>query len=215
MSLEIKDLGDLDNRSVIIGKEARGNYTEFETTGFAAAYGKAVAYRDEYPVELIAAGGAASPGLTNVTIGGVQRRMWAFDGVNTEERLSGSIEIPHDYAYGLPIEIHCHFRPSTALAGDVEWHFDWEYSVAFGAPAAQDSFSAIYSIPADSQHHHLLLDLASPLPDLGYGLGDKIGFNIRRTPAGVNDTYAGDVFLEQVAAHIPVDSNGSRQLYSK
>lgn len=80
-------------------------------------------WRDEYPNELIAAGAAAAPEDIAVTVGGVQRRMRSFDGNNTEERLSGSFEIPHDMAIdtlALP-ELHVHWRPSTTGTGTVKW----------------------------------------------------------------------------------------------
>jgi len=54
-----------------------------------------------------------------------------------------------------------------------------------------------------------------PQPSTPFSLGGKIGFNIRRTPTDDADTYAGDVYLEQVALHVPCDTNGSRQIYVK
>lgn len=48
-----------------------------------------------------------------------------------------------------------------------------------------------------------------------YELGQMLTFNIRRTPNGANDTYTGDAILEQVALHVPVDTFGSRAIYTK
>lgn len=46
-------------------------------------------------------------------------------------------------------------------------------------------------------------------------LGGKIGFNLRRTPSDVRDTYGADVLFEQIALHVPCDMLGSRQIYIK
>jgi hypothetical protein len=65
-------------------------------------------YRDEYPNELVPAAAQGEPEAITVTIGGVPRRMRSYDGGNTQELLSGSFEIPHDYMIGRPIEVHLH-----------------------------------------------------------------------------------------------------------
>ena len=197
------------------GDQASGDFTEVEPNGFLEANGGAIAYRDEYPSHpWVAAGAQAAPDLANHTIGGVPRRVYTFDGNNTEERLSSSFEIPHDYAYCEPIEVHVHIRPTTNTAGDIKFFFDWEHSPAQGAPAAQTSLSMAMSVSINQQYFQLINALGD-LPDLGFQLGDKIGFNIRRTPTDVEDTYPDDAILEQVALHVPVNTNGSRQRYVK
>ncbi len=171
-------------------------------------------YRDEYPQFLIPAGGQAAPDEVDHTIGGVQRRMRGFDGNATEERLSGSFEIAHDYMYGEDIEVHVHWRPSTTGLGTVIWYFDWEYSPPQGAPISQVTLSVTATLDTNKQYWHLLTSLGTlPQPSTPFRLGGKIGFNIRRSPT--TDSYGADVLLEQVALHIPCDTNGSREIYIK
>lgn len=171
-------------------------------------------YRDEYPSILVPASGATAPDSIGVTIGNVARQVYSFDGVNTEERLSVSFEIPHDYKTGGQIEVHVHYRPSDNTSGNVKWFFDWEYSSANGNPIAQTTISVVDTISLNSQYKHKLKAIGF-LPALGYSLGDKIGFNIRRTPSDSQDNYGADVFLEQISLHVPIDTLGSRQLYIK
>jgi len=57
-------------------------------------------WRDEYPTMVVPASGSAAPDDVGHTIGGVVRTLRSFDGNATEERLSGSFEIPHDYMMG-------------------------------------------------------------------------------------------------------------------
>jgi len=202
------------DQAIDIG-DGTGNRTRIETTGFLEATGSAIAWRDEYAsFAWLEAGGRTAPDKRDHVIGGVDRRVYCFDGGTEEEVLSNCFEIPHDYAYGQPIEVHAHFRPSTNASGDVKLFFDWEHSPIFSAPQAQTSLSFVHAINSNEQYYHILVAFGD-LPDLGFELGDKIGFNVRRTPTDSQDTYGDDLILEQVALHIPVNTNGSRQRYIK
>ncbi len=172
-------------------------------------------YRDEFPTLLVPAGGAAAPDQVSYTIGGIPTTRWSFDGGNTQETLSGSFEIPHDYQTGGDIEVHLHWLPSTNGGGAVEWFFDWVYLPINSAPVPKTTLSVVDIVSVNQQFYHKIKAIGL-LPANGYTLGDKILFNIRRNPSGVNDTYTNqDAILEQIALHIPVDTFGSRQRYIK
>ena len=171
-------------------------------------------FRDEYPAMVVPATGATAPDEVAHTIGGVARTLRGFDGNNTQEILSGSFEIPHDYMIGQPIEAHVHWRPATTGTGTVKWYLDWEYSPPNASPIAMTSVDVTRTISTNSQYYHLLDTFGNlTSPSTPFNIGGKIGFNIRRTPA--DDTYTGDALLEQVSLHIPCDTNGSRQIYVK
>lgn len=171
-------------------------------------------YRDEYPTPLVKAGGASAPDDVAYTIGGVETTRYSFDGNATEERISGSFEIPHDYKFGGAIEVHIHWLPSTNGTGNVQWFFDWCYMGVGSAPQAETTLSVIDAVSTNQQFFHKIKAFGN-LPVNGYALGDKILFTLRRTPNGANDTYADDAILEQIALHVPVDTFGSRQIYAK
>jgi hypothetical protein len=190
------------------------DHTEFEADWTMKAIWDASCYRDEYPNILVPASWWAAPDSVWATIWWVARQMYSFDWGNTEERLSWSIEIPHDYMYWTPIEVHVHYRPSTAWSGDVKRFFDWEWSPPQWAPQAQTDLSAVQTIDPNTQYYHRLVALWT-LPDVWFELWGKIWFNIRRTPNDAQDTYWSDVLLEQVAIHIQIDTLWSRERYSK
>jgi hypothetical protein len=191
-----------------------GNYTEIESDGTIVAKGAASVFRDELPSYLVPAAGGAAPDSVAHTIGGVARQLYSFDGNATVEILSGSFEIPHDWKVDSEIEIHIHWRPSTTGTGNVEWHFDWEYSTPQGAPVPKTALSGVATIPAAQQYWHKL-DQIGLINATGFSLGGKIGFNLRRSPSGINDTYGADALLEQIAMHVEIDTLGSRQRYIK
>lgn len=203
-----------------IGAFQQGDYTLFGQNGFRSSHGAAIAYRDEYPSQpWLPAGSNNSPDLVSHSIGGVARQLYCFSGVNTIEYLSSSFEIPHDYAYGHDIEVHAHIRPSTADAGDIKLTFNWEYSAPQGGPqqhSTQSSLSFVVSVD-DQRYFNIIRAFTSALPqdEFQFELGGKIGFNVVRIAGDPADTYLADMILEQVALHIPVDTDGSRELYHK
>jgi hypothetical protein len=196
------------------GDLTNNNYSKFEDDGTLVAVGDAITHRDELPSYVLPVAGAAAPDSVAHTVGGVLRQFYGFDGGNTQEILSGSFEIPHDYAYGQPIEVHIHWRPSTTGIGNVKWFLDWEYSPPQGDPLPQTSIAVIHSLLTPQQYRHELISFGE-LPNLGYLLGGKIGFNLRRAPSDTQDTYADDALFEQIALHVPCDTLGSRQRYIK
>jgi hypothetical protein len=173
-----------------------------------------VTYRDEYPAMTIPASGSAAPDAVGHTIGGVARTLYGFDGGATQEILSGSFEIPHDYKIGAAIEAHIHWRPSTSGTGTVKWYLDWEYSPPNAQPQSQTALSVINTLASDKQYFHILDTFGNlPQPSTPFAIGGKIGWNLRRTPA--DDTYGSDALLEQISLHVPCDTLGSRQIYVK
>jgi len=226
MSFERKSPYDEISDPLEIGSYRQGNYSMFEPSGHLEARGDAVAYRDEYPSHpWVAAGANAAPDQENHTIGGVPRRVWCFNGTTTEESLSSSFEIPHDYAYYpveglyLPIEVHAHIRPSTAGSGDIKLFFTWEYSPPQGAPKTHTTQSILSFIKSvdNQQYHNLIVSFTTDLPqdEFNFELGGKIGFAVTRAPTDSEDTYGADMILEQIAMHVPVSDMGSRGIYTK
>lgn len=186
-------------------------------------------YRDEYVGgPWTEASGAAAPDLVNYTIGGIATRKYSFDGVNIEERLSNSFEIPHDIALDQinaeteRIEVHIHWMPSTTGSGNVKWFFDYTYIPVNAAPIVQTALSVVVTVSSNQQYFHKINSfqgagaiLSLPKPSSGFNIGDIIEFNLRRTPTDNDDTYAADAILIKVALHVPCNSPGSRQRYVK
>jgi len=190
------------------------NYSSFEADWTYVANGDASCYRDEYPAILVPASWATAPDSVGATIWWVARQMYAFDWGATQERLSWSFEIPHDYMYWSVIEIHVHWRPNTTWSWAVKRFFDWEHSPAQLWPSAQTTISVVDTVVASTQYYHHIISLWV-LPNLWYQIWDKIWFNLRRTPSDAQDTYAWDALLEQIAMHVQVDTLWSRARYSK
>jgi hypothetical protein len=198
------------------------NNSKFELDGTLVASGTAICFRDEYVGgEYFVPNGASAPDTVNATIGGVVTQKYAFDGVNTTEKLGNTFEIPHDIpiteinAGTFPIEVHVHIAPSDNNTGDVRFTFDWCLIKANGAPIAGTQVVITKTITANQQYYNLLVGGNLAVPSGGFGIGDLIEFTLTRDPSNAGDTYASDVLFYKIALHVPVDMLGSRTTYTK
>lgn len=183
-------------------------------------------WRDEYVSGTWTPAAAAAPDLENYTIGGIGVVKYAFNGVNTEERITNHFEIPHDIPIDLIndgttwIEAHVHWQPSTNDAGNVQWFFDWAYLPLNAAPIPMTTMSHICPVLINQQYFHKInaFEVGGvaklPIPAGGFGIGGIIQFNLRRTPTGGSDDYGFDAIMIKVALHVPTDDRGSKNIYS-
>ena len=200
-----------------------GNYSGFESDGTLVAKGDAITYRDEYVGgQYFTPQGSSAPDQVNVTIGGVVTRKYAFDGVNTTEKLGNTHEIPHDVAVGEiasgdeEIEFHIHMAPSdNTTEGIVRWVVDWALIKSQGAPIAGTQVEITQSISAGTQYHNIIKGVALPTASEDFAIGDLIEFTISRDPTDAGDTYGADILFYKNALHVPMNTQGSRQMYVK
>lgn len=204
---------ELSNLQTELSIGSGSNLTVFETNGVQRAEGGARTYMDEYPSGIwtpAANATGADPG--SVAVGGVTINGYLFDGGNTTEAISNSFEIPHYYAYDTIIEAHLHFMPTTTGTGTIKFYFDWVYAKLDVIAVAQTALTFTHTIAVNNQYFHKIVAFGN-LPSLGYVLGEKLPFTVRRVPT--EDTYTGDVLVMQCALHLQTDTHGSRQIYVK
>jgi len=179
-------------------------------------------WRDEYVgSDWGNATGNAAPAFGTYTIGGIAYRKISLD---ANDARTNCFEIPHDMVLSeeeaLQPEVHAHIRPTNDSTGTVILFFEPEWSKAntSGAnpvtnPEALAEMTATLTIAAGSSNFpHYVLSFGK-LPVKAYNIGDLIGFKVsRKTGQG---TYTSDIIIEKLALHVPVDTNGSRQIYVK
>jgi hypothetical protein len=204
------------------GDVAGGDYSEIESDGTYVAKGDAITWRDEYVGgEYFVPTGAAAPDTVTPTIGGVVTKKYAFDGATTDESLSNTFEVAHEIALAqvnagtLNIEFHLHIGPSTTGSGTCRFTLDWCLIKANGAPVAGTQLVLTKAISASTQYYNLLVGDNLAVPVGNFGIGDLIEFTLTRTPTHVDDTYTDDVIFYKCALHVPCDTLGSREIYTK
>jgi hypothetical protein len=180
-----------------------------------------VRYRDEYPGgQWVVPSGASAPDDVVLTLGGLTVNAKAYDGGNTEERMSNSIECAHDVPWALinagtlPLEVHVHWMPATTGAGDVKWFIDMVLMRRNAAPVAMTTATITGTAASNQQYFHKIDAANVTVPSGGFALGDLIHIQVRRTPTATGDTYTGDAIFVQAAMHVP-GQIGSRTTYDR
>jgi hypothetical protein len=187
------------------------NFTEFEDDGSMRMAGEATVYKDlNVSTAGLTPSGAAAPDLINFVNGNLQ--IYAFDGGVTTERLYGSIEINHDYKEGSNVEVHIHWAPTTAAAGNVKWqlYISWANNGEdFKAPA-------LHTVTAPAAGAWLsTYSSIAVLSGVGKTINSQFVFQIFRDPTDGADTYGADAALITVGIHYQCDTVGSRSPATK
>jgi hypothetical protein len=130
------------------------------------------------------------------------------------EKVSGTIEIPHDYKEGSDITFHVHWQGAAAPTGtdNVKWSLD--YTVGVGE-ATLDAATNITTADTtfDTQYEFKRSDF-SAITGTNFNIGDQFLFTLERVAAD-GDAYAGTALVATVGFHYEVDTVGSRLITSK
>jgi len=139
----------------------------------------------------------------------------SFDGGSTLEQLYGGGELLHFYKENGDVSFHVHWMPSTATAGTVKWFLEYTWYNMESLP--QQPIVNTISV-LDQAGGVAWFPRVVAFPDIS-GQGKKTGshfrFRIYRNPSDVEDTYPNDAAFDSAGLHVPVDSNGSRQIFIK
>ena len=139
----------------------------------------------------------------------------SFDGNSTLEQLFGGGELIHSYKENGDVYFHVHWMPSTASTGVVKWFLEYSWYNMESSPEQPtvNTISVLDEAGSVAWFPHVV---AFPIIS---GQGKKIGSHFRfrfyRNPSDAQDTYLDDAALDSVGLHVPINSNGSRQIFIK
>jgi len=181
------DGGSLPNRLV------RGNFKRWNDINFSAVNLKPGATAPDF-IGLFASGGIKGYGFDG-------------SGVLTEE-LHGSEEILHGAIENVDADVHIHWMPVNAGAGQVLWQVEFnmvKQGVVAGAPTILSAVQATNSQAWEGFY----LDLGN-ISASDIQIGNQLHIRVFRDPSDSSDTYTGDAVLSGVGIHYRVDDIGSR-----
>lgn len=143
-----------------------------------------------------------------------QARILGFDGVNTQESVEGTLQLPHKYKEGSNIRPHIHWTPTTAGTGNVKWFFEYYWinpnDTADNVPT---TITAVASCSNEQWKHKLI-----SFPEI-VGTNKRVSsiliFRIYRNPADAADTYTADAGLISFDIHYQMDALGSKNELTK
>lgn len=162
--------------------------------------------------------GAASPDLIAVP-GAPNISAYGYDGNNTIESKSGTMELLHGYREGSDLWPHLHWSPINNNTGNVRWLFEYiVYDPAvdeFRAPVILVAIQAAGGLGPNGRPRQHNLEFPLSIPGTGLKIGSQIRFTIRREPGNADDTYNSDAILWAVGIHYEINSQGSLQRFVK
>jgi hypothetical protein len=195
------------------------NTAEAATTRWVAFAGRwqVFQYDDIFTDATTVPAGATAPNLTPVP-GAPNISTWSFNGTNTIESLSGTMELLHGYREGSDIWPHVHWSPINNNTGNVRWVFEYivaEASGVFRAPVILTTIQAAGGLAASGLPIQHNAEFSVPISGANLVIGDQIRFTLRREPANAADTYGGLALLWAVGIHYEKNSQGSLQRFVK
>lgn len=200
--------------AIRLGDPVGGNYTEVESTGVIKFAGGAVVWNDANVGAMTLSLPAVShPGEVNF-----RDSLGADTGITTYgfavgEKISGAIEVPHDYKEGSDLTFHIHWQGIDAPSGTdyVKWQVTYTISrdgVVLG------SVVVITGETAFATRYQFKLTNCTTISGSAIKIGDQFLFVLQRV-AAAGDAYAGEALVATVGLHYQCDTVGSRQITAK
>ena len=175
-----------------IKKLVKGNFKRWNDINFAAVNLKPGASAPDF-IQLFGSGGIYG---------------WGFDGVNQIEELHGSDEILHGLIEGNNFEVHVHWMPTTAGAGQVLWQIEYglvQEGQVNGTPTIISAAEA-----TNSQAWEGINTEIAVIDGTGIEIETHFVMRVFRDPTESADTYGADAALIGVGLHYQIDDIGSR-----
>jgi len=136
---------------------------------------------------------------------------------NVRQVIHFSIQLPHGYKYGTPLDLHVHWGKKDGVVGDVCWKALFSgapLGSAFPVPSTVITGNST-AFSHDGAYVHLLTPLGAIPGTTFTSVSSMIDVVLWREPSDVTDTYPGDAFFNETDTHIQFDQTGSDQEYTK
>ena len=188
-----------------IGDGGTTNYAQFAVDGELTLYGTARVTKE---IQIKAEGlklGATAP--TQAVIGNFS--VLQFAGAGTTDTVYTSFHIPTDWATGTDVNVHVHWAPVNANAGNVLWQMTWDAIASEADELISGAGITISIIDATQTRQDELLE-SGDMTISGGSLTaeDTIGIRIFRDPTAGTDTYASAASLVIVEISYTADKLG-------
>jgi len=190
------------------------NYSKFEADGTLEFNGAATVWNDANlgvaQLALPVAGQPDEDEFVDEVGSDTGISTWAFA---IGEKVSGSIEIPHDYKEGSDITFHVHWQGIAAPSETDYVKWQCTYTVAQVNETLDAVSTTVGETAIDTQYDFKRTDCTA-ITGTNFNIGDQFLFTLERI-AAAGDAYAGDALVATVGFHYECDTVGSRQINTK
>lgn len=208
--VNLEDLGVVGVSRILAGDVSGGDYIQIDADGLFL-FGGARQWVDfNFGVGALNRG-AAAPDLINLSASSIQ--VLGFDGVNTLEQVSVTMELDHMWVEGTAIYPHVHWLASTAGAGNVKWQLEYTLIGVGEVVPASTTITVVQAAPGVAWQHRFA-GLAA-IPTTGLTIGAQVAARLFRDPTDGDDSFGADAALLTFGFHVLVNSLGSRAIAAK
>jgi hypothetical protein len=218
--------GDLYAQQLIVVGSLAGNGILIDPVNGVYLYGSAIAWDDlRFPALDTKLGGSKDPTFAVFKTNGAGSQgvfTYWFD-KTTEQELYFLAQLPHRWAQGTDLEVHCHWVPKSTAVGagtDVCWGLEYTWANING------TFGDTAIIYGDEQTNgatetltvgkHYITEVGT-ISGTGKTLSSMLVCRVFRDAGGTGgtDDYDDDAGLLEIDFHFQVDSFGSDDEYTK
>lgn len=169
-----------------------------------------------FPATAVDPPGAIGPPSYDVTTVGYS---FSASAVN---RLDIVAQMPHGWKRGSNIKPHIHWKPTTNVAGNVEWNLKYAWTNSLGRqPAFTSTNTLVWVRPnqifedgtANILHREFITGLGNIVPPSGAKESSIIKFQISRLGSNTADDYAGLALYDEFDIHYYHEKSGTDPEY--
>ena len=197
-----------------IGDGGTTNYVAISATGHLILNGTATVWNDiNVGASTLAKPVASQPAETQfVDEVGANTGIYG-PGFADGDKVSGSIEIPHDYKEGSDITFHIHWQGAAAPTGTD--YVKWQVTYTVGqAGETLDAVTILPSADVAVVQYDFSLTSFTAITGTNFNIGDQFIFTLDRITAD-GDAYAGVAIAATVGLHYECDTIGSDGILTK
>ncbi len=133
---------------------------------------------------------------------------------NADNILYFTAQLTHKYQEGEDILFHIHTAHADADAGNSRWHLTASAASVNEDFPAETTYSVTHASPSDADKHEAFT--IGTISGTGLKISDVLLCSLQREGTdAVNDTYDDWIHLVAADFHVPCDTPGSRQEFSK
>lgn len=153
--------------------------------------------------------GPADPTIANLA-GLTGMKLYTFVGTGSQvHECWGQIHINHDYKPNTPIYLHAHvLTDATTLTGNYKIFFDYTVAKSGEVFTPIRTVSVVDNFTATLQHR--ISEISSPILANELEIDSVIMIRMYRNPADPSDSFAGDLHLIYIDAHVQVSKFSSK-----
>ena len=123
-------------------------------------------------------------------------------------------QLSHRYAEGEDIEFHIHIGNDGTSTGNVVFKLTYQWANMEGTYSSSTSVSKTFAIDGTDGKHQME-EIIANITGTGKKISSILLCTLERDAGNANDTFSGSVYVIGLDFHLPINTEGSRQIGTK